>query len=103
MQFILCCVPLNLNDMNIYEMYYENGKQFGFWIMRKSWGNTIAKVVSIDGVIEGEEISGVNPYYGNPKVIAEFYKQTSKENCHSGNLENVSEVSCPGTFSYSMV
>jgi hypothetical protein len=58
MQFILCCVPLNFEDMNIYEMYYENDKQFGFWIKRNSWGNTIAKVIGIEGVIEGEEISG---------------------------------------------
>lgn len=102
MQFILCCVPLNFEDMNIYEMYYENDKQFGFWIKRNSWGNTIAKVIGIEGVIEGEEISGSKPYHGNPKVIAEFYKQPKKENCHSGNLDNVSEVSCPGTFAYSM-
>ena len=73
-----------------------------FYIVRNSWGNTIAKVIGIEGVIEGEEISGTKPYHGNPKVIAEFYKQPKKENCHSGNLDNVSEVSCPGTFAYSM-
>ena len=89
--------------MNIYQMYYKNDKQFGFWIKRNNWFNTIAKVVRIEGVIEGDEISGTKPYHGNPKVIAEFYKQNAKENCHSGNLDNVSEVSCPGTFAYRMV
>jgi hypothetical protein len=89
--------------MNIYEMYYENDKQFGFWIKRNYWANTIAKVISIEGVIEGGEIGGSKPYHGNPKVIAEFYNQSEKENCHSGNLEHVTEVSCPGTFGYSML
>jgi len=88
--------------MNIYSMYYENNKQFGFWIKRNCWANVIAKIINIDGVIEGEEINGKEPYYKNPKVFAEFYKQTKKENCNLENLINVSEVSCPGTGAYSM-
>jgi len=88
--------------MNIYEMYYENNMQFGFYIKRNSWGNTIARVISIDGVIEGQKIPGRKPYHGNPKVIAEFYKQATKEECNEGNLDNVAEVSCPGTFAYFM-
>lgn len=83
-------------------MYYANGKKFGFWIQRDSWGNTIARVVSIEGVTEGQEINGKKPYHGNPKVFAEFYKEEDKNNCHAGNLDNISEVSCPGNYSYSM-
>ena len=29
--------------MNVYEMYYQNDKNFGFWIKRNSWGNSIEK------------------------------------------------------------
>ena len=83
-------------------MYYANEKKFGFFIKRDSWGNTIAKVISIEGVIEGEEIPGRGPYYNNVQVMAEFYKEDDKNNCHSGNLDNISEISCPGNYSYSM-
>jgi hypothetical protein len=55
--------------MNIYEMYYENDKTFGFWVVRNTWENSIAKITSIEGVEEGEEIPGVGPYYNNLKVI----------------------------------
>ena len=88
--------------MNVYEMYYANEKKFGFFIQRNSWGNTIAKVISIEGVVEGEEIPGRKPYHNNVKVMAEFYKEGNKNNCHSGNLDNISEISCPGNYSYSM-
>lgn len=88
--------------MNVYQMYYANGKKFGFWIQRDSWGNTIARVVSIEGVVEGNEIHGKKPYHNNLKVFAEFYKEDDKNNCHIGNLDNTSEVSCPGNYSYSM-
>lgn len=88
--------------MNVYQMYYENDKKFGFWIKRNSWGYSIAKVISIEGVIEGDEIPGNKPYHSNPKVIAEFYKEDNKNNCHKGNLEDIIEISCPGSFGYSM-
>ena len=88
--------------MNIYEMYYANGKRFGFWIQRNSWGNTIAKVISIEGVNEGEEIQGKKPYFNNQKVMAEFYKENIKSKCHNSNLDNISEISSPGNYSYSM-
>ena len=89
--------------MNIYEMYYENDKQFGFWIKRFSWEHTVAKVVNIVGVEEGQDIPGNKPYYGNRKVYAEFYKEKDKDKCHSGNIDNVSEVRSPGTGSYEMI
>lgn len=83
-------------------MYYANDKKFGFWIKRDTWENTIAKVISIEGVIEGEKISGRPPYYNNPKVVAEFYKKYNKQDCNSENLDNISEVSCPSNYSYSL-
>jgi hypothetical protein len=88
--------------MNVYEMYYANDKKFGFWVQRDSWGYTIAKVISIEGVVEGEEIPGKKPYYANQKVFAEFYKQETKSECHKGNIDNISEISCPGTYAYSL-
>lgn len=88
--------------MNVYEMYYQNDKNFGFWIKRNSWGNSIAKVISIEGVTEGEDIPGNKPYHNNPIVFAEFYKEDDKYNCHKGNLEGIIEISCPGSFGYSM-
>lgn len=88
--------------MNVYEMYYENDKKFGYWIRRDSWGKTIAKVIGIEGVKEGDDIPGAKPYHDNVKVKAEFYRESSKDYCHSENIDNISEVSCPGTFSYYM-
>lgn len=89
--------------MNIYEMYYANGKKFGFWIKRNSWDYHIAKVTEIESVLEGEDIPGKQPYFNNQKVKAEFYNQTNIENCNSGNLIETIKVSCPGTFAYTML
>lgn len=98
--------------MNIYEMYHENNCSFGFFIIRDNWGNTVAKVISIDGVIEGKRINGRPPYFRNPKVMGEFYriedapflsKETIVLNCNKENLVSVSEISCPGTYSYETV
>lgn len=83
-------------------MYYANNKKFNFYIQRNTWEYTIAKVISIEGVIEGKEIPGKAPYYNNPIVMAEFYKEEYKENCNKDNINNISEVNCPGNFSYDM-
>lgn len=88
--------------MNVYEMYEENDFQFGFFVVRDSWGNTLAKVLSIEGVIEGEPIPGIAPYFGGPTVTAEFYRAQDITECHKGNLVDVGELSCPGTFSYDL-
>ncbi len=88
---------------NIYEMYYANKKKYGFYVRRISWGNTIAKVISIENVNEGEGITGQSPYYNNPKVMAEFYKGEKIEDCNSLNVIGVCEISCPGTFSYRLL
>lgn len=83
-------------------MYYENNLKFGFYIIRRGWGKTIAKVVEIEGVKEGNKLMGKSPYFNYPKVTAEFY---NKEEFESNDyyFDNVSEVSCPNTYSYSMI
>jgi len=89
--------------MNVYQMYYANGKRFGYFICRDTWGKTIAKVISIEGVNEGENIPGRKPYHRNQIVMAEFYKETDENECHNGNIDNVSAVRCAGTYSYDMI
>jgi hypothetical protein len=95
--------------MNIYEMYNANNYQYGFYVIRDSWATVIAQIIKIEGVDEGNEIYGKPPYYGNPKVFAEFYKVFDNEIdfafklCHSGCLIEVKELSCPGTYAYDLV
>lgn len=49
---------------NIFEMYVENDCRLGFFVTRDSWGNgKYARVVAIDGVIDGTQIEGESPYY----------------------------------------
>ncbi|WP_375416783.1 hypothetical protein [uncultured Hymenobacter sp.] len=89
---------LHVRDMNVYQMYRHNDLRYGFWIVRDSWGNTLARITEIEGVSEGSKIKGRYPYYGNPKVWADFYDlrtlQLVNQRC---------EVSCPGTYAYQMV
>ena len=89
--------------MNVYQMYYVNKKKFGYFIQRNSWGYSIAKVINIVGVIEGENIPGKPPYFKNQKVIAEFYKETDPKWCIKEVINNIAEISCPGTFSYNLI
>ncbi len=81
--------------MNVYEMYEENGYKFGYWIVRNTWGNSFAKVLSIKGTREGQPIKGRPPYYNNPTVYVAFY--------HHGVFKENMELRCPGTYSYSMI
>ena len=60
-------VKLLADGLNIYQMYVENGKRPGFWLWRTTWGNTIARVISVG------PFKGPAPYYGNPEVIACVY------------------------------
>lgn len=76
-------------------MFHAVGMKLPFWIMRDTWGNTIAKVVHIDGAEQGKPIPGRPPYYGNPAVYADFYKIESGEKVGENQ-----PVSCPGTYSY---
>lgn len=59
--------------LNVYEMYTGRRLNFGFFVVRESWGNTIAKVTGIWGVVEGEEIPGPPPYHKNQGVSADFF------------------------------
>ena len=74
-------------------MYKENNYKFGFFVVRDSWTTVKAKITGIENVTEGAKIKGRHPYYGNPKVKAEFYK--------NGTFQKVGFISCAGTFSYS--
>lgn len=84
-------------------MYYENNKQFGFWITRSSWSNIIAKVISIAGVHEGEAISGEKPYYKNQKVTICIYNKPSKYNNYKGSLQETLVIKTGGNYSYSII
>jgi len=96
--------------MNIYQMYHKNDCKFGFFVIRDSWGNTIAKILSIEGVNTAEKIKEIPPYFSNPKVKAEFYKiqnarrkNRASQFCISENLTNVGELPYPGTHVYEMI
>lgn len=83
--------------MNVYQMYAHHGHQVGFWIVRDSWGNTLARVTEIEGATAGQKLLGRAPYHGNPQVLADFYNISGKL------LSQRREVSCPGTYAYDMV
>lgn len=104
--------------MNVFQMYYCNGKEVGFWIKRNSWGNTVAKVISIDDQTTGSLKSfGSYPYFNKAKekVYAEIYKiveitdniitlhQTKPEFFISSQDPNLGYISCPGTFGYDLL
>jgi hypothetical protein len=89
--------------MNVYQMYKQNGFKFGFFIQRYTWGNTVAKITRIEGVVEGEKIKGKSPYFGNPTVYAEFYNTVLPSKCDEGTFLNIDTVSCPGTQGYSLI
>jgi hypothetical protein len=85
--------------MNIYEMYYANNKKYNFWVQRYTWGNTVAKIISIGDAKEGKPLGGRKPYYKNQKVLAEFYKIINKKYV----FDNISELRAAGTFGYSLL
>lgn len=85
--------------MNVYQMYYANNKKYGFFVQRNTWSNVIAKILEIDGVKEGDDIQGKNPYFNNQKVIAKFYKLDNDGNRSS----TTGELSCPSNYSYNMI
>ena len=85
--------------MNIYQMYEHNGNMFNFYVKRSHWATVIAKVISIEGVNEGENIQGKPPYFDNPKVYALYYRVDpwTKE---IKNFIDKKQLSCPGSFGY---
>ncbi len=56
--------------MNIYEMYIANRCKYGYLVIR----DVGAKNLRIEGMVEGVNILGTAPCYGNPVVYAEFYE-----------------------------
>ena len=91
--------------MNIYQIYLKNNLKIGFWVKKYTWENFIAKIISIDGVVEGEKIKGKHPYYNNPKVIAKFYKAVVNSNDEICKLNFVEEkeLSSAGNYSYKKI
>jgi len=93
--------------MNVYQMYYAYGCKYGFYIQRNSWKTILARVVSIQGVQEGQPIPGKPPYHGTPKtapmVLVKIYRATVKEDCHQNNFLEETYLSCPGTYAYTMI
>lgn len=90
---------------NIYEMYHKNNCKFGFYVARDNWQATVAKIIKIVGVTEGQKIPGKNPYYNNPEVIAEYFRVDPDENnvekkCNSETFLNNGKLLCPGNYSY---
>lgn len=79
---------------NVYQMYSHNCNTVGFWIQRESWGNIVARVLSIDGQASGA-LPGKPPYYGIPKVIVAIYASADGTLKDSATL-----LSCPGNYSY---
>ena len=97
--------------MNIFEMYYKNGKQAGFWVRRDSWRNIVAKVVSISGFKEGS-LKGVGrfPFFNDAEVYAEIYKieggTLKRENPKFGfkkDEPDLAIISSPGTYAYTLI
>jgi hypothetical protein len=83
--------------MNVYEMYEENGNRAGFCIVRNTWGNTVARVLSIAGQAEGP-LNGRPPYFGNPVVLVDIL------DAKTGFLKAENQVlSCPGTSAYRLL
>lgn len=82
---------------NLFQMYAENGWKAGFWIMRDTWANVIAEVLSVDGKPAGE-LDGQPPYFRNPEVRGNVYKLNSGE-----LIDPNTKISCPGNYSYRRV
>lgn len=83
--------------MNIYEMYVANGNKAGFWVVRDSWGQSFAKVLTVAGFPAGP-LSGDPPYYAqgpkkkSPTVMARIYYRDQKP--------VIEPLRCPGTYAY---
>ena len=77
----------NFSDQNVFQMYVGNGEKPGFWLRRKTWGNTCAQVTSVG------EFKGPPPYYVNPAVLADIY------DLRTGALkERGAKIPVPGTY-----
>ncbi len=103
--------------MNIFEMYYDNDKCADFWVIRNSWGNTVARIVSIGG-IESGPIKGFGryPYFNEAKesVYAEMYEIINTSDGYLFNQiapifdvcpsdPDLAIISCPNTYADSVL
>ncbi|MDO8330871.1 MAG: hypothetical protein Q7T36_10430 [Fluviicoccus sp.] len=102
------------DPVNIFQMYYANGKKAGFWVMRDSWKHLVARVVSVSG-IESGPLKGLGrfPFFNEAKeaVYAETYELIKTEGgylfkqalpkfdvCPTDSTLSI--ISCPGTYAY---
>lgn len=88
-------------------MYIANEYRFGYFVIRNTWENFVAEVVTIEGVTEGNPIQGKSPYFNNPKVFAKIYKVEGAayllkpiESCTAETFHELTELSSPGTYAY---
>jgi hypothetical protein len=86
-----------MSNVNIYQMYVANANKAGFYVVRNSWGNTVARITKIGGKTEGE-LEGNPPYFKNQIVKADIYKRDTGELIESG-----ATISCPGTYGYALI
>lgn len=86
---------------NIFEMYHDNGDRAGFWVVRKSWGHTVARVISVLGKESGV-LDGTPPYHG-------YSESKAKKDENFGVVVQVwwglkeyevTLLRCPGTYGY---
>ncbi len=53
-------------QINLFQMYINNGCRMGFYVTRDSWRpDRYAKVTAIECVIDGDMIEGEPPYFSN--------------------------------------
>ena len=92
--------------MNIYQMYNENDNKIGFYVIRASWSNIIAKVTMIGSQTHGK-LKGRSPYYGNPDVFCELYDLKTGKPVQNRfkylEKDGKTTISSAGTYKYSMI
>lgn len=95
--------------MNIFEMYYYNGMNTGFFVQRNSWRNTIARIKTIAGISSGRiKGFGSHPYFSKARnlVYAELFVIREDSLIQSEPVfdkvdnTNLFRISCPGTYAY---
>lgn len=75
-------------SFNVYHLIDHHGNDpLGLWLVRDSWDNMVCRVVDVDPATDGA------PYYGNPRVYAEFFYAR-------GVWAKNGPLSCPGTRAY---
>ena len=66
----------------------------------------MARVITIEGVDEGQPIPGKSPYFGTPQTVpqvkAEIYQARTKEECVEENRIATTYLSSLGAYAYFM-